>query len=130
MARATKLQRLDRSSEGNIVGMLTKLLLNVIALLVVEYILPGFSFADIRAAIIAAIVLGAINTFIRPIVQLIALPISIITLGITAFLINVSFLWLSAAIVPGFEIDGFLTAAIASIALSLVTAFLHRLAKD
>jgi len=108
--------------------LIIRLAVNVFALLVVEYLVPGFELADFRAAIVAAIVIGVVNTFIRPIIQLIALPISILTFGVAAFLINVVLLWLTSTVVPGFEIASFLTAVIASIVLSLVSWFLHKLA--
>ena len=98
--------------------LIIRLALNVFALLVVEYLIPGFVLSDYRAAIAAAIVIGVINTFIKPIVHLIALPISIITFGIAAFIINVLLLWGASMVVPGFEIVSFSTAVIASIALS------------
>jgi putative membrane protein len=107
-----------------------QLLINVVALLVVAYIIPGFVLVNLKAAIVAAIVIGVVNTFIRPILQIIALPISILTLGIAAFFVNVFLLWGVSYVVPGFAIDGFLTATIASIVLSLTSAFLHKLAKS
>lgn len=110
--------------------LLIRLAVNVFALFVVEYLVPGFVLSDYRAAIAAAIVIGVINTFIKPLVQLIALPLSIFTLGIVALVINVLFLWGAAYIVPGFEIDTFTTALIASVVLSLVSWFLSKLAKD
>ena len=110
--------------------LIVRLGINVIALLVVEYLVPGFVLTGYAAAIVAAIVIGIVNTFIRPILQLIALPISILSFGISAFLINVVLLWLTARFVPGFEISSFLTAVIASIVLSLVSWFLHKLASD
>ena len=110
--------------------LIVRLAINVIALLVVEYVVPGFELAGYQAAIVAAIIIGVVNTFIRPILQLIALPISILTLGIGAFLINVALLWTVAILVPGFEIDSFLTAIVASILLSLVSWFLNRLANE
>jgi putative membrane protein len=57
-----------------------------------------------------------------------ALPFSIVTFGLTAFLINVGLLYLSASIVPGFQIDGFGTAVVASVLLTLVSWVLHRMA--
>lgn len=111
----------------NIIG---KLIVNITALLIVEYLIPGFELTGIESAIVAAVVIGAVNTFIRPILQIIALPISILTLGIFAFLINVSLLWLVSYLVPGFFIESFLTAAVASITLALISAFLHKLARD
>ena len=110
--------------------LIVRLAINVLALLVVEYLVPGFELASYQAAIVAAVVIGVVNTFIRPILQLVALPISIVTLGISAFLINVMLLWLVAYFVPGFEITSFTTAIIASILLSLVSWFLNRLASD
>lgn len=107
-----------------------RLALNVLALFVVEYIVPGFHLAGIWTGVIAAIAIGVVNTFIRPILQIIALPISILTFGIAALLINVALLYGTSKFVPGFTIDSFWTAFIASIVLSLVSWFLHLLARD
>ncbi len=107
-----------------------KLAINVFALLVVAYIIPGFKLDSLTSAIVAAVVIGVVNTFIKPILQVIALPISLLTFGIAAFLINVALLWAVSLIVPGFTISSFGTAIIASITLSLVSWFLHKLAKE
>jgi len=109
--------------------IILQLTLSVLTLLIVEYLVPGFTISDIYAAIVTAVVIGIVNTLIKPIFQLIALPISILTFGLAAFLINVSLLWLTSIFVPGFEIANFATAILASIMLSLVSWFLHRLAK-
>lgn len=116
------------SGESSLLQMLGNLIVNIVALLVVEAIIPGFELMDLRSAAIAAIVIGVVNMFIRPIAQFIALPFTILTLGLAAFIINVLLLMLSAALVPGFEINGFLTAALASIVLAVVNGFLHKLA--
>jgi putative membrane protein len=110
--------------------ILTKLAINVFALYVVEYLVPGFKLDSIWSATVAAVVIGVVNTFIRPLLQIITLPISIISFGIFAFLINVALLYGASFLVPGFEIKNFLTATIASIVLSLVSWFLSHLAKD
>lgn len=110
--------------------LLGHLLINVLALLVVAYLVPGFRLSSLEAAVVAAIAIGIVNTFIKPIIQLIALPISILTFGIAAFLINVVLLWGTSRFVPGFSIDSFATAIAASIVLSLVSWFLHKLAQD
>lgn len=110
--------------------LIIRLAINVFALLVVAYLVPGFHLASFWAAVVAAIAIGIVNTFIRPIVQLIALPFSILTFGIVAFLINVLLLYGTSKFVPGFEIDGFVTAIIGSILLSLVSWFMHLLAND
>jgi putative membrane protein len=110
--------------------LIVRLATNVFALLVVEYLVPGFILTDLWAAVIAAIVIGIVNTFIKPILQLIALPISVLTFGISAFLINVFLLWGTSMLVHGFEIVNFVTAIIASILLTLVSWFLHKLSSE
>ena len=110
--------------------LLITLILNFIALLVVSYLIPGFKFESLWSTIVTAIVLGVVNTFIKPVLQIIFIPLSIVTFGITAILINVVLLWGVSFMVPGFEIDNFWTAVIASIVLWLVSMFLHKLADD
>lgn len=110
--------------------LVMRLAVNVFALLIVEYVVPGFSLDSFWTAIVAAVVIGIVNTFIKPILQLIALPISLLTFGIGAFLINVLLLWGSSKVVPGFAIADFYTALIASLVLSLTSWFLHKLARD
>ena len=110
--------------------LIMRLAINVFALFVVEYLVPGFKLAGIETAIVAAIVIGIVNTLIKPILQLIALPISILTFGITAFLINVGLLYLTSKVIPGFIIASFTTAIMASIVLSLVSWFLNKLARE
>jgi len=110
--------------------LIMRLAINVFALFVVEYLVPGFVLKGFWTAVVAAVVIGIVNTFIKPILQFIALPISVLTLGIGAFLINVLLLWGTSRFVPGFYIAGFWTAVAASIVLSLVTWFLHRLSHD
>ena len=109
---------------------LIKLAVNIFALLIVAYLVPGFYFADLWTTVVAAVVIGVVNTFIKPVLQIVALPISIITFGIAAILINVVLLWGVSFVVPGFEIESFMTAVIASIALSLVSLFLNKLSQE
>jgi len=110
--------------------LLIRLFINVFTLFVVAYLVPGFILTGVWAAVVAAIVIGIANTFIRPIIQVIALPITILTFGLAAFLINVLLLWGVSKVVPGFTINSFTTAILASIVLSLVSWFLNKLASD
>src|SRR3972149_2562934 len=110
-------------------NLVFRLAINVFALLVVEYLVPGFRFVSLSAAIVAAVVIGVVNTFIRPILQFIALPISLLTFGLFAIIVNVFLLYATSRFVPGFEIENFSTAIISSILLSLVSWFLHKLAQ-
>lgn len=110
--------------------LIMRLAINVFSLFIVEYLVPGFHLANLWTAIVTAIVIGVVNILIKPILQLVALPISILTFGVTAFLINVFLLWVVSKVVPGFQIATFGAAIIASIVLSLVSWFLHKLAKE
>jgi putative membrane protein len=125
--RTTKLKRVG-GHQDNPMNLLTHLAINILALLVVDYLLPGVELSTFMTAFVAAVVIGIINTFVRPILQVLALPFSIVTFGLTAFLINVGLLYLASVIVPGFLIDGFVSAAIASILLTLVGWVLHKMA--
>lgn len=127
--KVTKLKRVN-GHHDNPMNLITHLAINVIALLVVDYLLPGIIVRDLMSALVAAVVIGIINTYIRPILQILALPFSIVTFGLTAFLINVGLLWLAAAIVPGFDIDGFTTAILASILLTVTGWVLHKMAHN
>ena len=111
-------------------NIILKIALNVFTLLVVSYLVPGFIFTSFWATVVTAIVMGVVNTFIKPVFQILFLPLSIITLGITAFLINVVLLWGVAFVVPGFEITNFMTAVISSIVLTLVGVFLSKLSEE
>jgi putative membrane protein len=110
--------------------LIIRLAINVFALFVVAYLVPGFKLAGIQTAIVAAIVIGIVNTLIKPVLQLIALPISLLTFGIAAFLINVGLLYMTSKLVPGFEIANFVTAMIGSVVLSLTSWFLNKLASE
>ncbi len=98
------------------------LLVSTIAIIVATYIIPGAT-VTLGSAIVVAIVLGIINVFIKPIIKVITLPITVITLGLFSLVINALFIILAAKIVPGFVISGFWTAFFFSIVLSLINAF-------
>ena len=90
------------------------------AMLVLARVLPGFQLTGWGPAIVAAIVLAVINTIVRPILFVLTLPFTILTLGLFLFVINAICLWLTALLVPGFHVEGFVTTLLASLALSVV----------
>ena len=108
--------------------LFVNLVVNILTLMIVATVLPGFVVSGWWAVLVAAVAIGVINTFLKPVLLLLTLPLSIITLGIFALVLNVFLLMLAAQVVPGFSIDSFLTAFLASILISLVSAFLGRLA--
>ena len=110
--------------------IIVALVLNALALMATTYIVPGFRVTDFTTALLAAIVLGVVNTFIRPVLGFLAAPITIVTLGLFSFVINAIMLFIVSAVVPGVMIDGWVSAILASIVLALVSAGLSMLLTD
>lgn len=102
-------------------------ILNAVALLVVAYLLPGIAVASFGSALIAALVLGLLNTIVKPILTLLTLPITIVTLGLFLFVINALVFWLAGSVLDGFKVNGFWWAMIGAIVYSLVSGLLSRL---
>ncbi|MFA6414874.1 MAG: phage holin family protein [Candidatus Paceibacterota bacterium] len=94
-------------------------LISTLAILIAAYIVPGVIVTP-TGALIAAVVLGALNLFIRPIIFILTLPITILTLGLFSFVINALLVMLASAIVPGFVVPGFWIALLFALALSVV----------
>lgn len=102
-----------------------------ISLLITAYIVPGFEFDNnFTSALIAAAVLGLVNAIVRPILIILTLPFTLLTLGLFLFVINALMLWLVGAIVPGFVVTGFLPALLGSIVLTLVSTVLGYLVRN
>jgi putative membrane protein len=98
-----------------------------LALLITSQIVPGFMIKTFVAALFAAIVIGLVNAIIRPILSVLAFPITLITFGLFTFVINALTLWLASAITPGsgFEIQGFVPAFLGSIVLAIVSSIIN-----
>lgn len=99
-------------------------LISAVSIIVTSYIISGIQVANFTTAVIAALVLGVINFFIRPLMILITLPVNIMTLGLFTFIINALMLGLTAAVVDGFTITGPLSAIIGSLLISVVSTVL------
>lgn len=107
--------------------IITHWIVSAVSIAVAAYILPGVHLDGVLAALILAVVLGVINAFIRPLLILLTLPLSILTLGLFTLVINTVLIMLAAKLVPGVSIDGFLWALAFGVVLALVHAFLKRL---
>jgi len=101
--------------------LLARWILNAAALLLVAYLYDGVSVESFFAAAIAALVLGLVNALVRPILVLLTLPVTILTLGLFLFVINALLFWFVAEIVQGFRVTGFMAALIGSVLYSLIT---------
>lgn len=110
--------------------ILVSLLVNTIAVLATGYILPGVNINNFLTAVLVAIVLGVLNTFIKPIFLLLTLPINLITLGLFTLVINAVIVLIAGRIVTGFYVENFWWALLFSIVLSLVSGFLNSLTKN
>ena len=110
--------------------MMTLLLvwiLNAVALLVVAYVLPGIVVASFGSAMLAALVLGLINSLVKPVLILLTLPITIITLGLFLLVLNALMFWFAGSILTGFQVNGFWWAVGGAILYSLISGFLSNL---
>jgi putative membrane protein len=102
-------------------------ILNAVALLVVAYVLPGISVSSFGSALIAALVLGLLNTLVKPVLILLTLPITIVTLGLFLLVLNALVFWFAGSILKGFHVNGFWWAVLGAIVYSLVSGLLSRL---
>lgn len=99
-------------------------LISVVAILIAAYLIPGVQ-VTLVGAIVLAVVLGLINIFIKPVLTVLTLPVTILTLGLFSLVINALLVLLAAAIVPGFAVSGFWAALFFSILLSLINTLFH-----
>lgn len=99
--------------------------LATVAILVASALVPG-TVVTLSGAILAAVVIGALNLLLRPLLFLISLPVTILTFGLFSLVINAALVWLAAYIVPGFSISGFWSAFVFALALSVINWLFHR----
>lgn len=110
--------------------MMTALLsfvLQALAVVIAAYLIPGVTVASFTTALVVAFVLGLLNMFVKPVLLLLTLPVNILTLGLFSLVISVVIIYMTASLVSGFKVDGFLSALLFSFVLSLVTGFLGTL---
>jgi putative membrane protein len=109
---------------------LVHLVVTALLLLLVSQIINGVHVRDLPAALLAALVLGIVNFLVRPILILITLPVTILTLGLFLIVINALMLELTSMLVSGFVVQNFISAVIAAVLLGifnlLVSALMHR----
>jgi putative membrane protein len=101
--------------------LLARWIVNAAALMLVAYLYPGVSVASFGAALLAALVLGLVNAVIRPILVILTLPVTLLTLGLFIFVINALLFWFVAEVVQGFQVSGFGAALLGSILYSVIT---------
>jgi putative membrane protein len=105
-------------------GFLISLVVNAIALLLVAYLLPGVHVSGFTGALIAALILGIVNAVLKPILIILSLPIQILTLGLFTLVINAALFYLVAKLGIGLTVDGFWSAFLGALVLSIVSFIL------
>lgn len=107
--------------------MLRKLLITAVAVFILSYVLPGVSVASFISALIVAVVLGLLRLFVKPILVVLTLPVTIVTLGLFLFVINALIVLLADYFVDGFTVKNLLWALLFSLLLSFLQSVIQSL---
>ena len=102
-------------------GFLIRVLVNALAIWLATVIVPGIEARGATRVVVAALVLGVINAIVRPVLLVLTLPLTLVTLGLFLFVLNALCLWLTSAIVPGFDVRGFWPAFLAALLVSALS---------
>ena len=105
--------------------MIVHWLVTAVVLLITAYIVPGFRVKSFWSALIAALVIGFVSYFLRPILLFLTLPLNFLTLGLFTFVVDAVILKICAALLSGLEIRGWLAAILAAVVMALLNAVMH-----
>ena len=108
-------------------ALLIKWLLAATSLVITTYLVPGFRVKDFKSAMIAAFFIGIANITIQPILYVLTLPLTILTLGLFTFVVNAIVLRICAALLEGFQISGWISSIMGAVVLSLVSTGINLL---
>jgi putative membrane protein len=111
-------------------GFLLTTVATALALLIVDIVFPGVDLANFPAAMLAAVVIGGVNSFIKPILQILSFPVTLLTLGFFALVVNGFCFWLASILVPGFVVKGLAAFLLGPVILSLASTFLNKYFAD
>lgn len=106
------------------IRLLLHWVISAVSLLIVAHIIRGFNVASFQSALIAALIIGLVNSTLGLVLKLLSFPVIILTLGIASLIINALMLMVAAHLVSGFSVSGFLPAFIGSILMSIINFFL------
>jgi putative membrane protein len=102
-------------------------LINTVALIAVAYLMPSISVSSFGAALVAALVLGLVNAVVRPVLVLLTLPVTVLTLGLFIFVLNGLLFWMVGTWLEGFDVGGFWSGVIGAVLFSIVSWLLSTL---
>jgi putative membrane protein len=106
---------------------LARLVLNGLAIIIAAWLLPGIHITSPASGLVAGVILGFVNAIVRPVLFFLTLPLTLLTLGLFIFVVNAICFGLTAWLVPGFSVDGFLSALIGALFVSVVSWILNGL---
>ncbi len=106
--------------------LVTRLLLTALVLLIVAEYIPGIEVSGFYAALVAAIILGLLNTIVRPVLLILTFPITIVTLGLFVFVINAALFFFAATFIDGFTVASFWPALLGSLIVSAASTLLNK----
>ncbi|WP_343691516.1 phage holin family protein [Chitinophaga sp.] len=109
-------------------NFLIRLLISALAALITAKVLPGVHINSFTTAIVLAIVLAILNLLVKPILILLTLPVTVLTLGLFLLVINALIIMIASSLVRGFKVDGFIWALLFSLVLTVVTGIMNSLA--
>ncbi|MHB8417574.1 MAG: phage holin family protein [Myxococcales bacterium] len=104
--------------------LLLRWILSAVALLIVAWLVPGFTIRSFGSALVAVLVIGLVNATIGLILKVLTLPLTVVTLGLFWWILNAFLIWFASSFVPGFTISGFGSAFVGAIVLALVNLLL------
>ena len=102
-------------------------ILYALTLVFIAWVIPGISVANFLSAMFACVIIAIINTVLKPLLQALTMPINIFTLGLFALVINALLFMLAGAISPGIQVDGFISALLGSLILSLFSLGINKI---
>ena len=112
------------------ITLLIRFLLSACALMLVAYVYSGVQVSGFVPALIAALALGFVNAIIRPVLILLTLPVTLLTMGLFIFVINALLFWFVAEVVSGFKVNGFMAALLGSLMYSVMTLLINWAVRD
>lgn len=111
-------------------GVLLRVVVNTATIVLAAHMIPGIAVSGLGAALVAGLVLGLINAVVRPVLLVLTLPLTLLTLGLFIFVLNAFCLWLTSVVVPGFVVAGFGPAFLGALLVSAVSWTLNAFLSD
>jgi putative membrane protein len=111
-------------------GFLARVLVNALAIYLAAAVVPGVEITGVLAALVAGLAFGLVNAFVRPVLLVLTLPLTLLTLGLFLFVLNAFCFWLTSALVKGFDVHGFWAALFGALLVSVVSWVLTAFVSD